>query len=559
MSWRYRFTFLLLVVSYGIIVSRLFYWQIVKGDKLSALALSQYSEEVKLLPKRGEIKTSDGFPVASNKVSYLAFANPKEIKDKKKVAGSLSLHLNIDKASVSALLSLDRFWVSLKTNIDPKTKDVIDSLSLPGIGFEEQFSRIYPEASMAAHLLGFVGKDSSGQDKGYFGLEGYYDRLLRGEEDHIVEIQDALGRPILSRMTKAFRGVDGSSLKLSIDRSIQFIVEKKLKSGIEKYGASSGMIGIMNPKTGSIIALVSFPSFSPSNYQDYKEDVYKNPFISNTFEPGSSLKPLVMSAALDASVVTPKTQCNICGGPVSIGEYKLHTWNDKYFKDTNMIDVIRRSDNTGMVFVAQKLGVDRMISYLEKFGIGSLTEIDLQGEVAIDLKSKDQWYPVDLATAGFGQGISLTPIELLDAFSAIANRGKRMKPYVVSHVEKEDGKIVRIEPKVLGQPISEKTALVMTEILVNAVNKGEAQWTRLRGYRIAGKTGTASIPVEGHYDLEQTIASFIGFAPADDPKFSMLVILDKPTSSPYGSETAAPIFFDIAKDILSYYEIPPSE
>lgn len=559
MSWRYRFTFLLLVASYGIIVSRLFYWQIIKADELSALALSQYSEEIKLLGKRGEIKTSDGFPVASNRVSYLAFVNPKEIKDKKKIADILSLHLNVNRATISAKLQLDRFWVPIKAGIDPKTKDVIDTLDLKGIGFEQQFDRFYPEASMSSHLLGFVGKDALGEDKGYFGLEGYYDRMLRGKEDYVVEVKDALGRPILSRMTSSRLGIDGSNLILTVDRSIQFLVEQKMKKGIEKYNAPSGMVGIMNPKNGNIIAIAAFPSFTPEHYQDYKEDLYKNPFTSNTYEPGSTFKPLVMAAALDASVVTPRTRCNICDGPIFIGGYEIHTWNNKYFENINMIDVIRRSDNTGMVFVAQKLGVDKMLSYLKKFGIGSLTDIDLQGEVAPGLKSKDEWYPVDLATVAFGQGISLTPIELLNAFSAIANKGKRMQPHVVGSVEKPDGKIIKITPKVLSTPISEKTAKVMTEILVNAVNKGEASWTKLRGYRIAGKTGTASIPVEGHYDQGQTIASFIGFAPADDPKFVMLVVLDKPTTSPYGSETAAPIFFDIAKDILSYYRIPPSE
>ena len=548
-----------MAAAFSIIIGRLFYWQVIKAEELSALAFSQYSGVIKLLPKRGEIKTSDGFPIASNRVSYLAFANPREIKDKKKIVDILSLHLKTDIASISAKLSVDSFWVPIKWGIDPKTKGIIDNLRLRGIGFEQQFNRFYPEASLAAHLLGFVGKDLLGEDKGYFGLEGYYDRMLRGKEDYVVEIKDALGRPILSRMTKTSLRIDGSNLRLSIDRSVQFLVEQKLKEGIEKYGASSGMVGIINPKNGSTIAMASFPSFSPANYQDYKEVLYKNPFILSTYEPGSTFKPLVMSAALDASLVTPKTECNICDGPVVIGEYKLHTWNNKYFKDINMIDVIRRSDNTGMVYVSQKLGTDRMISYLAKFGIGDLTDIDLQGEVMPTLKSKDEWYPVDLATAGFGQGISLTPIELLDAFSAIANKGKRMRPHVVSSIETPDGKIIKIEPKELSKPISERTAIVMTEILVNAVNKGEAQWTRLKGYRIAGKTGTASIPVEGHYDPNKTITSFIGFAPADDPKFVMLVILDNPTTSPYGSETAAPIFFDIAKDLLSYYGIPPSE
>src|SRR3990167_3547476 len=558
MTWRFRFTFLILAVAFAAIISRLFYWQVIKRDDLSAMALSQYSGVRKILPQRGEIKTSDNFPLASNKISYLMFANPKVIKDQKKVTDTLSLYLKNNSASISALLALDRFWVKIASGIDPKTKDAISNLGLDGIGFEQQFNRFYPEASLSAHVLGFVGKDEEGVDKGYFGLEGYYDRLLKGKEEYEIEIQDALGRPILSKMSKRSKRVEGSNLKLSIDSSIQFLVEARLKKGIEKYGATSGMVGVMNPQNGHILAMSSFPSFSAGGYQDYEEELYKNPFISNTFEPGSTLKPLVMSSALDASVVDPNTRCNICAEPIKIGGYVLHTWNDKYFNDTNMIDVIRRSDNTGMVFVAQKLGVDRMISYLTKFGIGQLTEIDLQGEVAPSLKPKEEWYSVDLATAGFGQGISLTPIELLSGFSSIANKGKRMKPLVVTMVEIPDGNMIKIEPKVISRPISEKTAKVMTEILVNAVNKGEAQWTKLKGYRIAGKTGTASIPVAGHYDPEKTIASFIGFAPAEKPKFIMLVILNKPTTSIYAADTAAPVFFDIAADLLSYYGIPPS-
>ena len=200
-----------------------------------------------------------------------------------------------------------------------------------------------------------------------------------------------------------------------------------------------------------------------------------------------------------------------------------------------------------------------MINYLSAFGIGETTGIDLQGEVSQSLPQKGSWYPVDLATTGFGQGISITAIELLSATSAIANKGVRMEPHVVGAVEAPDGKISKIPPKILGKPISQQTAKVMTEILVNAVNKGEASWTRIKGYRVAGKTGTASIPVKGHYDPNQTIVSFIGFAPSDNPKFVMLVILDRPTTSIYGAETAAPIFFDIARDLLLYFGVAPSE
>jgi cell division protein FtsI/penicillin-binding protein 2 len=350
---------------------------------------------------------------------------------------------------------------------------------------------------------------------------------------------------------------DGSNLILSIDRSIQFLAEEKIKDGVEKYGATSGMVGIMDPQTGEILAMASYPNFDPRSYQDYTDDLYRNPFISDLYEPGSTFKPLVMSSALNAKLVTPQTKCNSCAGPVSVSGYDIHTWDDKYFPNTNMIDVIQHSDNTGMVFVAQKLGLDGMINYLGKFGIGDTTGIDLQGEVSAPLKPKNQWYAVDLATTGFGQGIDVTPIELLDAEAAIANGGVRMEPHVVKTVQNFDGSVVNIAPKALDTPISAATAKVMTEIMVNAVNKGEASFARLKGYRIAGKTGTASIPIQGHYDPTQTIASFVGFAPADNPKFVMLVILNRPTSSIYGAETAAPIFFDIAKSLLRYYGIPP--
>ncbi len=559
MIWRYRTIRLLLIVIFCLIIARLFYWQVVKASELSLLGQSQYGKVIKVLPQRGEIKTSDNFPIATNKISYLVFANPKEIGDKKKNSLILSSLLEEEEASISVKLSLDKFWVPLKSGVDIHVKEKISKLNLPGVGFEKQFTRFYPEASISAHVLGFVGKDEAGQDKGYFGIEGYYNRLLGGKEEVAIQIHDALGRPILSKTNDNSRETRGSNLILNINRSIQFMAEKKLKKGIDKYGASGGMVGIMDPKTGSILALASFPSFSPSSFQDYTPDLYKNPFISNLYEPGSTFKPLVMSSALDSKLITPQTKCSICSGPVSVSGFDIRTWNNKYYNDINMVGVIQHSDNVGMVFIAQKLGVDRMVNYLSRFGIGDLTGIDLQGEVSQSLAPKESWYPVDLATKGFGQGVSITPIELLSAVSAIANKGVRMQPQVVGAVEAPDGKISKIKPKVLGKPISEKTAKVMTEILVNAVNKGEASWARLKGYRIAGKTGTASIPVKGHYDPNQTIASFIGFAPSDNPKFTMLVVLDRPTTSIYGAETAAPVFFDIARDLLLYFGVSPSE
>lgn len=559
MIWRYRFVLLLFCALFILVLARLFYWQVVKAEQLSSLGWNQYGKLLTLFPKRGEIVTHDGFPIATSNVSYLVFANPKEIQDIQGVAKTLSVHLEVPVASISSLLTRDLFWVPIKANVRAGTKETIERLPLSGIGFEEQYTRFYPEASLAATLVGFVGKNEAGEDKGYFGLEGYYDRQLKGKQGHGIQIRDALGSAVVAKISGDLGKVDGRSLVLHIDRAIQFAVERKLKDGIERYGADGGMAIVMNPKTGAILAMANVPSFDPATYHKYDPKLFTNPLISYTLEPGSTFKSLVMAAALDAKVVRPETKCSICKGPITIADYTIRTWDNQYYEDTNMIEVIQHSDNTGIVFVARTLGLDKLLTYFDKFGIGKLSNVDLQGEVTSSLRPKKAWYPIDLATAGFGQGISVTPIQFLSAFSAIANEGKRMEPHVVEKIKTPDGKVVVIAPKVVAEPIAPQTARVMTEMLVNAVNKGEAKWTRLKGYRVAGKTGTAQIPIAGHYDPDKTITSFMGFAPADDPQFAMLVILDKPTRSIYGSETAAPIFFDIAKDILTYYGIAPTE
>lgn len=559
MTWRYRFTLFFFLIVLALIVVRLFYWQVVRAQELSAIAQAQYDQQVVSEAQRGEIRTSDGFTIAADKLAYLVYANPKVVKDKDKESDALGKFLDIQSATVSAMLSVDKFWVPLQSHVDNSVKEKIAAAHLPGVGFEEETVRFYPEASMAANMLGFVGKDEEGNDKGYFGLEGYYDRQLSGKNGIQIVVHDAAGHPILAKMNDSTVKVDGRDLILNVDRRIQFMLDEELKKGIATYGAKSGMAIVMDPKTGGVLAMSSFPTFDPSSYQDYSENLYANPLITDTYEPGSTFKPIVMASAMNEGLVKPDTQCTICSGPVQIGDYAIHTWDDHYFPNTTMNDVIVHSDNTGMVFVGQKLGLDRMINYLQNFGIGDTTGIDLQGEEAPEIHPKDEWYPIDLATATFGQGITVTPIELIDAIAAIANNGKRMQPEVVSAVQTADGQTIPIPPKEIDQPISATTAQVMTQIMVNAVNDGESKFYRLKGYDIAGKTGTAQIPVAGHYDPSKTIASFVGFAPATDPKFVMLVILNEPSASIYGAETAAPIFFAVAKDILMYYGIPPSE
>lgn len=561
MRWRYLVILGWFVVAFLAITLRLFYWQVVQASTLSAMAQAQYGNLVDILPSRGEIYTSDDFPVVTNRLSYLVFANPKEVKNVGDTSLSLSSFLKIDFASTSALLSKnsDKYWVALKGDVDAKEKKSLEQMNIPGIGFEESYSRYYPEASMAAHLLGFVGKDELGNPKGYSGVEGFYDRQLSGRIGKATEIHDALGRPVLSKIDGVSGAQDGRSLKLTIDRSLQFLAEDRLKKGIERYEADSGMVAIMDPHTGNMLAMASLPTFDPRSYGDFDDSLYKNPFITDTYEPGSTLKPLIMSAAFDNGLLKPNSICPICDKPVQVADYSIETWDKKHFAQESMMDVIRHSDNVGMVYVSKVLGKDKMLTALDKFGMGKSTGIDLQGETTPYFPDSSYWKTIDLATASFGQGIVVTPIELLDAFSSIANDGVRMQPHVVSKIITPEGEGISIQPKILDRTMSAKTAKTMTEVLVYTVNKGEAQFARLHGYRIAGKTGTASVAVAGHYDPTQTIASFIGFAPADNPKFVMLVILNHPKAAIYGAETAAPIFFDIAKNMLEYYGVTPTE
>jgi len=267
---------------------------------------------------------------------------------------------------------------------------------------------------------------------------------------------------------------------------------------------------------------------------------------------------MVMAAALNEGVVKP-TDVYQDDGPVTIGEYKIKTWNEKYHGQETVTQILEHSCNVGMVWIARKLGREKLVDYLQKFGFGEKTGIDLEEEEKPILRPKNEWREIDLATSSFGQGIAVTPIQIVRAVAAIANGGKLIEPHVVAYIKEKGGRTIEIKPKVVRQVIKPETAAVLTEMMVSAVDNGEAKWAKPKGFRIAGKTGTAQIPVAGHYEKDRTIASFVGFAPANKPKFVMLVRLTEPTSSPWGSETAAPLFFDIAKELFTYYGVSPNE
>lgn len=563
-NWRINllglgFLFAGLLVGY-----RLCYWQVLHSEELAAAAEKQHWVTFEIPAKRGEILASDNFLLAGNEQAFLVFATPDDLKEKpEKIAAQLAPFLTGDtvlketEEMIKQRLNRDDLvWVPLQHKVSRETKETLEKLKIAGIGFEEEQKRSYPESSSAAHLLGFVGSDINGRDKGYFGIEGFYDLEIKGQSGFLKREKDASGRPILVGSSQEEKQTDGRTLQTTVDRVVQFIIEEKLKQGLKRYGAISGSVAVMEPKTGAIFAMASLPTYDPANFSQFERQLFPNPVVAFSYEPGSSFKVLVMAAALNEGVVTPETRCDRCFGPRQVSGYTISTWNEKYFPDSTMTEVIQHSDNVGMVFVGEKLGSQKLVEYLKKFGLGQITGIDLQEESSPALRRGLEWKEIDLATASFGQGVALTPIQMLRAVGAIANKGIIVKPFVVRKIigGKGSNEVSIKEGKEIIKPA---TALMMTEMMVNAVDNGEAKWAKPVGYRIAGKTGTSQIPVAGHYDKEKTIASFVGFAPADDPKFVMLVTLREPTSSPWGSETAAPLWFDISRDLFTYYGILP--
>lgn len=549
------------------IVVRLFYWQVVQAEYLQAQAEGQYFTNIEVGASRGNIYFFDGFLLASSNPSFSIFGQPKLIPGEKLVEISYTLAKNLleEGEEVETLakdildnLSKDLYWVRLRRNISYEKKKQVESLNLKGIGFDLESSRFYPEGSSSAHLLGFVGSDARGEGKGYFGLEGYYEGELKGISGSIRHEKDALGLPILIGNFLTSQVKNGKDLVLNVDRTVQFIVENQLRKGIEKYGAKAASAVVLDPKTGAVLALVSYPNYDPQKYYSFPKEYYKNSVVADQYEPGSTFKVIVAASAINEDLVKPDTRCDICSGPISSGGFTIRTWNNKYYPDTTLKDVIIHSDNTGMVFVSKKLGLDKFYSYLENFGFGNLTGIDLQDESSPDIRPKSEWREIDLATASFGQGIAVTPIQMVRAVSVVANGGYLMEPHVVKMIKDDKGEY-EIKPKVIKQVIKDSTAKIITEMMVAAVEEGEARVFKPKGFKIAGKTGTAQIPIGGHYDPTKTIASFVGFAPADNPKFVMLVRYDEPSSSVFGSETAAPTFFEIAKQLFTYYNIAPSE
>jgi cell division protein FtsI (penicillin-binding protein 3) len=559
------------------ILGRLFYWQVIKHTSLQAEAEQQYTRIVPISAHRGKILTSDGYALVDNQKVYRLFAQPDVIQGQsaaisQSIAGLLAAeeYVGTDaaelklteeewKLSVQTKLSdPNTKWATLKHRITEDTKQKIAAFNFPGVGFDPYEARSYPEASMAAHVTGFVGKDKEGEDQGYFGVEGALDRELRGQAQQKTFLKDALGFHLLFDHTPQVEKQDGRNITLTIRRDVQYAVEEILKKGIEKYGATAGEVIVMDPKTGKILALAAFPSYAQADFAKYDPVTYKNPLLTDNYEPGSIFKILTVAAGIDSKVITPETQCDICSSPRKIGEYTIKTWNEEYHPNITMTDALVKSDNVAMIFIAELLGKDRFLEYIRRFGIGDETRIDLQEDGSTPIR-KD-WKPIDLATASFGQGIVTNGMQMVRAVGAIANQGRMMRPTIIEKVsDPTTGTEVEVKPLLEREVVSPEAAKTVTQMMVFTAENGEAKWTASKAHIVAAKTGTAQIPIAGHYDPTKTIASFIGFSPPDNPRFVMLVKLREPSESQWAAETAAPVWYEIANRLFLLLNVPPDK
>jgi len=588
---RFRFGFLVLVICFLAILIRLFFWQVLVSNELKAEAEKQHFSTLLIPASRGRIFSKDGFLLASNEEAYLLYAEVKKIKEKAKtIAKKLAplilsedpfLDMSIEEATksgikvskpkeerlkeltktlITRLSAEDVVWVVLASSVSVETKKKIDMLEIAGLGFEPIEERFYPEASASAHILGFVGKDLTGAKKGYFGVEGFYDRELAGRDGKLIYEKDARGRPIVFGKYLRQKAIDGADIYLTIDSGIQKILETNLKKGIERFGAKGGLILVMEP-TGAILGSYSFPVYNLWYWQSYESKLYKNPVVAGSFEPGSIMKPLIMAAAINEKKVKPKTKCSKCAGPRYIGGYEIETFDGKYHPNLTMSEVLINSDNTGMVYVGEQLGEKKMHEYLTNYGFGKLTGVDFQEEESGSLRDLVNWREIDLATSSFGQGVAVTPIQFVTAIASLANGGYLYKPYVVGKI-KDKNKVIEVKPERVKKVLTSPTTGVLTEMLVAVCEKSPLAIPKkkveiLANFRIAAKSGTAQIPIGGKYSQDRTIASVVGYVPADEPKFVILVTLFEPKADPWGANTSGPIFFETAADLVTYLGVSP--
>lgn len=561
---RIVFAAVLFIFCMLVILARLASMQLLNNDKYLALAEGQRTGEQKLEPTRGEIQIWDSFnnlpyTVATSAEKIMVYANPSQVQNADEVAGKLAEILSLTKEEILPKISdPSKKYIVLKKDITEEEQTKVKEAAIAGISFDKETSRLYPERTLLAQLLGFVGYVGDVK-QGSYGLELAYNNELAGTPGLLMEETDNAGRWIFGGKRDRVPAKDGDSILLTIDKTVQFKAEAVLKASVEKHSADSGSVVIMDPKTGAIVAMATYPSFDLNNYSKVESpEIYLNQVTVGAYEPGSIFKPLTMAAAINEGKISPTTTFTDTG-EVKVDEYTIKNSDQKSYGLQTMTQVLEQSLNTGTIFAKDSIGNAKFLEYVERFGFGKKTGFEVV-ESAGNLANLKGNIKVNYHTASFGQGISVTPLQIVQAFSAIANGGEMHSPYVVSKIIQSEGGLEELGPNQGVQVISSKTASEVAAMMVNVVENGHGKQAAVPGYYIAGKTGTAQVPKKDGrgYEENNNIGSFIGFGPVEDPKFVMLVRINHPRTVKYAESTAAPAFGEIAQFLVQHYNIEPT-
>jgi len=539
-----------------IVAGRAFQLQILKRDQLGKLAERQYKNNIPLVPKRGTIYTRGYEELAVTVDVDSIYAEPDAVENPRLSAKRLAAVLPITRKELEDHLSSSKSFVWLARKVAPSTIDSVKSLNIKGIGFVKENRRFYPNAELASHVVGYSGVDGNGLG----GIELAQDSQIKGKAELVRAERDALGKRTLPLDFGFEDSLTGNSIVLTIDKTIQYTAEKELAEAVRKSGAKGGTAIVMDPKSGEILAMANYPQFNPNDLSAYTQATLKNRAIVDTYEPGSTFKVFLIAAALEEGAIKQQDRFFCENGSMEISGKVIHDTH-KYGNLTPK-EILKYSSNIGASKIAAKLGKERYYNYLTAFGFGSPTRIELEGEGSGILRPMKTWSKVDFANVSFGQGVSVTPIQLASAFSAIANGGYLMKPCLVKDIQDKDGKVIkRNQPQIVKKVISGETASKVIEMLKGVVSEGgTGTAAALSGYDVAGKTGTAQkAALRGRGYGGKYVSSFIGLVPAQSPELVVLVSIDEPVGVQYGGVVAAPAFKAIAETSLRYLNTPKKD
>lgn len=549
--------FFLFTLGFILLGGRVFWVQFVRGAELSEKALQNRMRDVPVESKRGIIYDRNGHELAISVSADSIYAIPAEVcrsGKQKEVAQKLAKVLEMDEERLYKRLTRASSFEWIKRQVEPGKSKLIREMKLPGVGLTEESRRYYPKGTLASHILGISGIDNTGLE----GIDYYYNDLVGGTKGRIIIEHDAVNRPIPEATHKFIPPVNGANLILTIDETIQYIAERELDKVFKERQAKAAAAIIMDPATGEILALASRPNYNPNNFSDYPVSNRRNFAINDVYEPGSTMKITTAAMALDVGVVNAESRF-FCPGYIKVGKETIGCPDRKPHGSQTFAETIEKSCNVAFVQIGLKLGLDNYYKYLNAFGFGKITGIDLPGEAHGIIVPKERAQQIDLATMAMGQSNAVTPIQLITAVAAVANGGNMMKPHLVKQVVDNNGKVIKkYEPQLVRRVISTEKAKELCVMLEGEVTNGTGRNAYLEGYRVAGKTGTAQkVGSDGRYMSNEYVASFIGFAPSNNPHLVGIIVVDAPKGYPYyGGWVAAPAFRETVKDVFHYWEIP---